>query len=290
MKILLTGANGQVGWAIAHYPCTHEVIALDRMMLDITQPAAVQHVLTASNADLVINAAAYTHVDKAEQEPAVAFAANRDGPTELAAVCAQLGIPLFHLSTDYVFDGALQRPYREDDSTAPLGVYGLSKWQGEEAIRHALSTHIILRVSWVFGEHGHNFVKTMLRLAREREQLRVVADQWGCPTYAGAIAEVLLNLVDRFARDGTLAWGTYHYCGMPQTTWHGFAQAIVEDGRRYEPLQAQEVVAIDTTDYPTPAPRPLNSVLDCTRTTKTFGLQPHPWSAGLRAALTTLYN
>jgi dTDP-4-dehydrorhamnose reductase len=265
-------------------------MTLDRAALDITQPAAVQRILTASGADLVINAAAYTAVDKAEREAAAAFAANRDGPAHLAAACARLGIPLFHLSTDYVFDGTQAGPYREDDVPAPLGIYGLGKWQGEEAVRRALSEHIILRVSWVFGERGHNFVKTILRLAREREQLRVVADQRGCPTYAAAVADVLLSLAGRLARDGALAWGTYHYCGTPPTTWHGFAQAIVAGGRRYEPLQAQEVVAISTADYPTPAPRPANSVLDCTRIAETFGVRPRPWSQGLRTALAALYG
>lgn len=290
MKILLTGAQGQMGWAIAQRAGKHELIALDRTALDITQSGQVQRILEASAAALVINAAAYTAVDKAEQEPLAAFAANRDGPAQLARACDRLGIPLLHLSSDYVFDGAQTGPYCETDPPSPHGVYAQSKWQGEEAVRQRLSAHIILRVSWVFGEHGRNFVKTILRLAGEREQLRVVADQWGCPTYAGDIADALLLLVDRFARDAALPWGTYHYCGWPPTTWHGFAQAIVEGGRGYEPLRAREVVAISTVEYPTPAPRPANSILDCRRGIVELGLQPCPWSAGLRTVLDAIYH
>jgi len=283
MRILLTGANGQVGWEIAQHTAKHEIIALDRAALDITQPSAVQQTITDSAADLVINAAAYTAVDQAEQEPDLAFAANRDGPAHLAAVCAQLRIPLFHISTDYVFDGKQQTPYREDDPVAPLGVYGRSKWEGEQAIRHALPAHLILRVSWVFGRHGHNFVKTMLRLAREREQLSVVADQHGCPTYAGSIAEVLLTLADRFDTDRSLPWGTYHYCDTPATTWHGFTEAIVAMAGAREPLCVGKVVPITTSEYPTPAARPANSVLDCSRFQDHFAITPSLWQTGLQA-------
>jgi dTDP-4-dehydrorhamnose reductase len=289
MKILLTGANGQVGWEIARQAGNHSVLALDHAALDIGDATAVQATLTHSAAELVINAAAYTAVDRAEQEPERALAGNRDGPRHLATACAQRGIPLLHLSTDYVFDGNKPGPYTEDDPIAPLGVYGRSKWEGEQAVRQTLAAHLILRVSWVFGEHGHNFVKTLLRLAREREQLRVVADQQGCPTYAGAIAEVLLALADRIATGQPLAWGTYHYCGTPATTWHGFAETIVRLARAYEPLRVREVVPITTADYPTPAARPANSVLDCTRWQRTFGWAPQPWQDGLAAMLRALY-
>jgi dTDP-4-dehydrorhamnose reductase len=280
---MLTGANGQVGWELAQRTAKHEIFALDRAALDITQPAAVQQAVTDSAADLVINAAAYTGVDRAEQEPDLAFAANRDGPAHLATACAQLNIPLFHISTDYVFDGKQQAPYREDDPVAPLGIYGRSKWEGEEAVRHTLPAHIILRVSWVFGRHGHNFVKTMLRLAREREQLRVVADQHGCPTYAGSIADVLLTLADRFDADGSLPWGTYHYCDTPATTWHGFTEAIVAMASDCEPLCVREVLPITTREYPTPAARPANSVLNCSRIRDHLAIAPGLWQTGLSA-------
>lgn len=290
MKILLTGANGQVGWEVARRAPAlgQELIALDRCGLDISDAGAVAQILESSGADLVINAAAYTAVDRAEQEPELAYAVNRDGPACLAAACARLGIALLHLSTDYVFDGSKPGPYREADPVAPLGVYGGSKWAGEEAVRGVLAAHLILRVSWVFGPHGHNFVKTILRLARERDTLRVVADQHGCPTCAPDIADVLLALAGRIGAGQELAWGTYHYCGAPATTWHGFAQAIVDLARAHEPLRVREVIPIATADYPTPAARPVNSVLECDRFTDCFGIVPRPWLAGLEMMLKSL--
>jgi dTDP-4-dehydrorhamnose reductase len=290
MKILVTGAAGQVGWEIARRGADlgHEMAALDRSQLDICDAEAVNRVLESSAADLVINAAAYTAVDRAEQEPQLAYSVNREGPLNLAASCAWLGIPLFHLSTDYVFDGSKREPYREDDPVAPLGVYGRSKWEGEEAIRQRLTAHLILRVSWVFGPHGHNFVKTLLRLARERETVRVVADQYGCPTYAGAIADALLVLAGRIGAGQRLSWGTYHYCGLPATTWYGFAQAIVEIALTHQPLRVREVIPIATEDYPTPAVRPASSILDCGRFAAGFGLLPHPWLTGLEVTLQAL--
>lgn len=290
MKILLTGANGQVAQEIARLGrgAGHDIYALNRTGLDITDAEKVSRTIEEGDEELVINAAAYTAVDRAEQESEMAFAVNRDGPAHLAAACADRGIPLLHISTDYVFDGTKQGPYREDDPAAPLGVYGRSKWEGEEAIRQRLSAHLILRVSWVFGIGGQNFVKTMLRLAREREELRVVADQHGCPTYAGDIADVLVYLADRLEAEGSLHWGTYHYGGTPPTTWHGFAEAILERVRAFEPLKANKVVPIATEDFPTPAKRPGNSILDCTRIQETYGIEPSPWDQGLDTMLRAL--
>lgn len=301
MKILVTGANGQVGWALNRQGSfQHEILALDHNGLDITDPIAVQKTVENNKPDVVINAAAYTAVDKAEQEPALAFAVNRDGPRHLAAACAHVQIPLLHISTDYVFDGRKTNPYRESDPVAPLGVYGRSKWEGEEAVRETLPIHIILRVSWVFGDHGHNFVKTMLRLAREREQLRVVADQHGCPTYAGQIAAVLLNLTEQSAprkrRSGRHTepvrahWGTYHYSGAPATTWHGFAETIIAKARTYESLRVSDIVPITTADFPTPAARPANSMLDGDLLKERFDIDPGDWQAGLDTMLQALYN
>lgn len=288
MRILLTGANGQVGWEFARMTTRHELLALDRTRLDITDAEAVWDILETSQADLVLNAAAYTAVDRAEQEPDLAFAVNRDGPAHLATACARLHIPLVHLSTDYVFDGTKTGPYRENDPVAPLGIYGHSKWRGEEAIRRVLPHHLIVRVSWVFGIHGHNFVKTIVRLARQRSQLRVVADQHGCPTYAADIADVLLNLADRMAMGQEMRWGTYHYCGTPATTWYDFAQAIVNTARAYEPLRVQEIIPIATAEYPTPAARPANSLLDCTQLIELFGIKQRSWLEGLNIMLRTL--
>ncbi len=293
MRLAIIGAKGQVGWELSRRAPMfgHEVLAWDVAELDITVAAAVDRALATSGANAVINAAAYTAVDRAEQEPESAFAVNRDGPAHLAAACARLGIPLLHISTDYVFDGTKTGPYTEDDPAAPLGVYGQSKWEGDEAVRRLLPRHLILRVSWVFGVEGHNFVKTILRLAREREELRVVADQRGCPTYAGDIADVLLELAGRIGQIGAdNAWGVYHYCGEPATTWHGFASAIVERARLDDKLKVRTVTPITTADYPTPAARPANSVLDCARLTARFGIHPASWREGLATLLFALHG
>ncbi len=292
MKILLIGANGQVGSEVVQQVNNHDLLALDRNGLDISDPQAVKQVLTTSKAQIVINAAAYTAVDRAEQEPELAFAANRDGPAYLATVCAGLGLPLIHISTDYVFDGRNTKPYRENDPVSPLGIYGRSKWEGEEAVRQALPNHLILRVSWVFGVYGHNFVRTMLRLAHEREQLRVVNDQQGCPTYAGHIAAVLLQLAEQVASGAVQEadWGTYHYCGSPATTWYDFARHIVDLASEQEALKVSEVIPITTNEFPTPATRPAHSVLDNSQLQARFGIVPGDWRQGLQTMLAQIYN
>lgn len=296
MRIIITGAHGQVGWELTQRATAqgHQVLAWDRAELDISDADAVNAALQASQAALVINAAAYTAVDRAEQEEDAAFAVNRDGAANLAAACAKLNLPLLHISTDYVYDGGKIDPYVESDPTTPLGVYGESKLAGDEAVRELWARHLILRVSWVFGIHGHNFVKTMLRLAKEQEELRIVSDQRGCPTYAADIADVLLELAARVAQiDAADAWGTYHYCGSPATTWHGFASAIVEQAqqipkrqrRKDTDLLVQTITAINTAAYPTPAARPINSVLDCAKLQSAFGITPRPWLDGLQAVV-----
>ncbi|NNF58464.1 MAG: dTDP-4-dehydrorhamnose reductase [Rhodothermaceae bacterium] len=280
MTWLVTGANGQVGHALVQ-AAPSEVIGLDRAALDITDAEAVRRAIAARAPDAVINAAAYTAVDRAEAEPEIAFAVNRDGAANLADACAAVGIPLLHISTDYVFDGTKAAPYTEDDAPNPLGVYGQSKWEGEEAIRDRFDQHIILRTAWVFGAHGTNFVQTILRLAREREALRIVADQHGHPTPAAAIAEALLHIARGVcAQQGQ--WGTYHFAGQPPTTWHGFAKAIVAEARAHEPLAVQTLEPIDTTAYPTPALRPLSTLLDTTRISEAFGLTMPDWREELR--------
>ena len=267
----------------------HQALAWDQAELDITDAAAVDQALNASGADVVINAAAYTAVDKAEQEPERAFAINRDGPAHLAAACRRLHIPLLHISTDYVYDGRKPGPYDEEEPVAPLGIYGVSKQAGDEAVRRLLPRHLILRVSWVFGIYGQNFVKTILRLAREREELRIVADQRGCPTYAGDIADTLLELAGRSAAmDAQQAWGVYHGCWSPATTLHGFTEASLEEARHHQALRVQTITPIATADYPTPTARPANSVLECAKLDGRFGLQPRSWREGLKAMLATL--
>ena len=288
MTVLITGANGQVGQELRSRAGS-SAIALDRNGLDIADHSRVLETLQQLRPSVVINAAAYTAVDKAEQEPSAAYAVNRDGAANLAAACHAQGIPLLHLSTDYVFDGLKKTPYLETDPAAPVGVYARSKWQGEERIRNTLPEHIILRVSWVFGAHGANFVKTILRLARERPELRVIADQYGCPTHAGAIADSLLALVNRIQREESLAWGTYHYAGKPATTWHGFASAIIERAYASGLIPKAPVIhPISTAEYPLPAPRPANSLLDCSGAESQLGLHRRDWRRGLDTVLQTL--
>lgn len=287
MTILIAGANGQVGHEL-RLRAGADAVALDRNQLDITQAGAVQEALLQWGPQVVINAAAYTAVDKAEQEPEQAFAVNGHGPMYLAQACRSRGIPLLHLSTDYVFDGKKAGPYLEGDTTSPVGIYAQSKWMGEQKIREALPRHLILRVSWVFGDHGNNFVKTILRLARERPELRVIADQHGCPTSAASIAVAILTLAKRAQHDA-LPWGTYHYTGTPATTWHGFATAIVEEAKRMGMIaSAPPVRPLTTAEYPLPAARPANSLLDCNGSEQKLGLVRSDWRHDLRDVLHTL--
>jgi dTDP-4-dehydrorhamnose reductase len=283
MKILVTGAYGQVGCELVRLGAESslEIVAVDRDQLDITDAAAVENFTHYEVPKAVINAAAYTAVDQAEEEKDLAFAVNEHAVRYLARACAQLGIPLIHLSTDYVFDGKLERPYREEDAAAPLSVYGQSKWQGEQAIRQILTQHLILRLSAVFSIHGHNFVKTVVRLTRERQELRVVADQRTCPTAASDVANVIVLLVQRIMADPSSCWGTYHYRGAPPATWHQFATAILDITRQCVPVTVRKIIPITTSEYPTRAQRPPNSVLDCTKIQDVFNMRLRPWKDAL---------
>lgn len=290
MRALLTGAGGQVAHEIARCAGARQVELLERPRaeLDVTDATAIVATINALRPNLVINAAAYTAVDRAEGNPELAQAVNVDAPALLAQACGDVGIPLIHLSTDFVFDGSLRRPYRPDDATAPAGVYACSKAAGEEKVRSLLPQHLILRVSWVFGAHGHNFLKTILRLAGEREELRVVDDQQGCPTWTGDIADAIWILAEHALSGRATPWGTYHYCGRPVTTWHGFATAIVEAARRRTALKIRSVRAITTAEYPLPAPRPAWSVLDCSTLGCEFGIEQRDWRVGLDRTLDEL--
>jgi len=283
MRILVIGANGQVGWELSRRGARKgfDILALDRATLDITDQSAVNRTVGRSGAAVVVNGAAYTAVDQAESEPELAFAVNRDGPAYLASACAAVGIPLVHISTDFVFDGQKQGPYFETDQVSPLSIYGKSKAAGEIAARERLRQHIILRTSWVFGVHGDNFVKTMLRLGREKELVRVVTDQRGCPTSAVDIAETILTIISIFWQSRQVPWGTYHYCGKGVISWYGFAEAIFALAAEYVALKVRQLEPINTADYPTPAKRPANSVLDCSLAEKSFGIVPKPWDKSL---------
>jgi dTDP-4-dehydrorhamnose reductase len=285
MKILVAGAQGQLAHALLGAARGRDglhVVAFGRPQLDIADRASVARALDAERPDFVVNAAAYTAVDKAESDSDAAFAVNRDGAGALAAAADAHGCPIIHVSTDYVFDGTKAGPYIETDPTGPMSVYGRSKLAGEAAVSAGTARHVILRTAWVYGPHGHNFLKTMLRLARERPQLRVVADQRGNPTYAPHLAAAILAMAARLAERGGDAqpWGIYHAAGTGQTTWAGFAAAIVEAAAALGVPQVP-VVPITTAEYPTPAVRPANSCLDCGKLERVFGLALPPWRQGV---------
>jgi dTDP-4-dehydrorhamnose reductase len=290
MKLLVLGAGGQVGRELCRrqWPAGYRLAAFDRGDVDIIREESIATAMHRERPDIVVNAAAYTAVDRAESEPDAAWAVNCSGPALLAAACRGAAIPLIHISTDYVFDGSKPGPYREDDPVNPLGVYGRSKEAGDRALRGALAERVILRTAWVYSAHGHNFVKTMLRLAGERPVLRVVADQIGSPTSAADIAAAIATVVQRIAA-GQGQWGTFNFTGAGAVTWHGFAETIFDLA---EPWRgpAPRVEAITTTDYPTPARRPANSVLDCSRIGEAFGITPRPWRAALAEVIQELYE
>ncbi|MFJ2363719.1 dTDP-4-dehydrorhamnose reductase [Pseudomonas sp. NPDC087697] len=290
MQVLVTGAQGQVGRELLQrVPPGFSVIGYGSGDLDISDRAQVREVLARIKPQLLINAAAYTAVDKAESEIERAYGVNRDGVAHLALAAEELGIPLLHISTDYVFSGDNNSAYKPGDVTAPSGVYGASKLAGEQQLQQHCSRHVILRTSWVFGAHGNNFVKTMLRLGRDRDELAVVADQRGCPTSAGSIADTLWTLAAIFQRDGALKWGLYHYSGAPACTWYDFADEIFSQALALGLLEKRpSLKTITTAEYPTPAKRPAWSVLDCQALEQAHGLAPQSWMRELQRVLLQL--
>ena len=279
--ILVFGGGGQLASELVATAAADgmALTAVTWQQADITDPAQVASAIDDARPSLVVNAAAYTAVDKAESEPGLAMAVNAEGPGHIARACARAGVPLLHVSTDYVFSGDKQGPYVEDDPIAPLGVYGRSKAEGEAAVREACGRHLVLRTAWLYGVYGSNFLQTMLRLAGERDEINVVADQHGSPTSTADLSEAIL----RAAKDvlgGAEPWGTYHVAGSGQTTWHGFASRIIE---AQAPVTGKrpKVNAITTADYPTAAPRPHNSVLDCSKFAAVFGYRAPHWGASV---------
>jgi dTDP-4-dehydrorhamnose reductase len=288
MRAIVIGTSGQLALELRRRPCPASLELLPPHKLDVTDSASVSAYLDQERPELVLNASAYTAVDKAESddERPRAFAVNAEGPRSLALWCARHGATLVHVSTDYVFDGSKVGPYNEADDLSPLGVYGHSKLAGEDAVRSECERHVILRTSWVFSAHGHNFVKTMLRLAAERPELRVVADQQGRPTAAADLADAVLLVASRVA-EGKPRYGAFHFAGAGETTWHGFAQAIVDEQAQLTGKRPV-VTPIATADYPTPAKRPANSVLATSAFTQAFGRTPRPWREGLREVVREL--
>ena len=299
MRILLLGANGQVGFALHRSLVAHgEIVPTTRSgrlpgnyaaceTADFDQPGSLAGLVERVAPDLVVNAAAYTAVDKAESEPDAARRANADAVESLARTCATRAIPLVHYSTDYVFPGDAARPWREDDSTAPLGVYGATKLAGEEAIRASGCQHLIFRTAWVYGAYGHNFLRTMLRVGAKRDELRVVDDQIGSPTPAAWIAQstalALTRMEDRS--------GTWNLVASGETSWHGFAEAIFGNAARAGLIERPpNVLPVPSTEYPTPARRPAYSRLDTSRLARDFGIELPDWLKGVQQVIGELAN
>jgi len=276
--ILVFGGNGQLGQELTRVSTASAtpLVALSRAQADIADPPAVRAAIKRHDPSLVVNAAGYTKVDLAETESDANRRANELGPAVLSAACASAGVPLIHVSTDYVFDGSKQGPYVEGDPVAPINSYGRSKAAGERAVRESTPLHVILRTSWIYGEFGQNFLKTILRLAATSDELRVVADQRGCPTSTPDLARAILALAPQLL-GGDKIWGTYHFAGSGVTTWHAFASRIVA---AQAPLtgRSPRVTPITTAEFPTPARRPANSELDCSLFQRVFGFGGRPWT------------
>ncbi|MCB1915094.1 MAG: dTDP-4-dehydrorhamnose reductase [Rhodocyclaceae bacterium] len=291
MKILLLGANGQVGWELQRALAPlGEVLAFDRAGVDLADTDALAHAVRALAPQAIVNAAAYTAVDRAEAEPELAKAVNAEAPARLAELARAVDAWLLHYSTDYVFDGGGQRPWREGDPAAPLNEYGRSKLAGEIAIRDSGCRHLILRTSWVYSARGGNFIRSMLRLGAQRPRLGVVDDQVGAPTGAELIADTSAHLL-RFLRQQSEAGGTYHLAAAGETSWRDYACHVFDLARACgAELVVEEVAGISTAEYPAAAPRPRNSRLDCSLLQETFGLAMPPWQDGVARVLREILN
>jgi dTDP-4-dehydrorhamnose reductase len=289
MKLLLTGSNGQVGFELQKkLNVLGDVIATDREEVDLTNPDAIRQFIDQTKPDIIINPAAYTAVDKAESEPELARLINAVAPGVLAGKARELNIPLIHFSTDYVFDGLKKEAYVETDETNPQSVYGKTKCEGEEKVR-AHHKHIILRTSWVFGMHGHNFLKTMLRLIQEKDSLNIVGDQWGSPASASMLADVTFKIVDTIFKNKNFNdYGTYHVTSDGETNWFEYASLIASELIKLNAnikCGPDQIHSILTSEYPTAAKRPLNSRLNCDKLKKTFMLELPQWESEVKKVL-----
>ncbi|MDH5934306.1 MULTISPECIES: dTDP-4-dehydrorhamnose reductase [Vibrio] len=285
MRVLITGCHGQVGSSLTQKLSERKntvVLALDKEQLDITNSDAVFAAVEVFQPTVIINAAAHTAVDKAEQQIELSYAINRDGPKYLAQAAQSVGAAILHISTDYVFEGDKASEYVETDATNPQGIYGKSKLAGEITVAQACDKHIILRTAWVFGENGNNFVKTMLRLGENRDALSIVGDQFGGPTYAGDIAEALIQIAKRITQGDMVDYGVYHYSGLPHVSWFDFADAIFDVAVEQGVLAKKPSLTSITTDqYPTPAKRPSNSRLSNEKIIQNFTVEASDWKAAL---------
>ena len=295
MRILLTGKNGQVGFELQRALAPlGEVIAVDQTECNLADQNAIRSLVGEIRPDIIVNPAAYTAVDKAESEPDIAFAINGVAPGVLGEEAAKINALVVHYCTDYVFDGVKQTFYTEDDLPNPQSVYGKSKLAGEQALRQRIKNHLVFRTSWVFGAHGNNFAKTMLKLAAERESLNVVADQFGAPTSAALIADVTAQIVGQYQRQGRqdFPFGLYNLVAGGETTWCDFAKTVIKaahDAGKPLKLNPENIRPITTAEYPLPAPRPANSRLATHKLEKTFGLRLPPWQEGLNHVLQQIF-
>lgn len=290
MRVLITGAQGQVGQELLYSAPAHwQVHGLGSSELDISDMQQVLAIIERLQPQLIINAAAYTAVDKAESDQDRAYAVNHLGAENLAKAAQHASCPLLHISTDYVFNGNHSQPYTENDTPAPNSIYGHSKWLGEQAITVNCSKHIILRTSWVFGIHGNNFVKTMLRLGQERKALSIVSDQIGAPTSARSIAHALWQVAQDYQINGNASWGTYHFSGTPTCSWYEFAVEIFAQAAALQLIEKSPVLTpISTADYPTPAQRPAYSVLDNSKIQQQLNILQSDWKTELQHMLCAL--
>ncbi len=294
MKFLLTGKNGQVGFELQRALAPlGEVVAVDRSTCDLADPDAIRALIAGLRPDFIVNPAAYTAVDRAESDETAAHAINAIAPGVIGEAARAIGAVVVHYSTDYVFDGTGEGTYRESDTPNPQSVYGRTKLAGEQALQASGADHLIFRTSWVFGAHGGNFAKTMLRLAGERDVLKVVADQYGAPTPAALLADATAQVLGRLQREGRhgFPFGLYHLVADGVTTWHAYAQAVVSAAAAAgKPLKiaAADIEAIQTSAYPVPAPRPANSRLNTDQFRQAFGLRLPPWEEGLAHVLQQL--
>jgi dTDP-4-dehydrorhamnose reductase len=286
--VLVFGARGQIGRELVRRsaPPGFSIVGLSREQADISDPNTVDRAVRQYLPHVIVNAAAYTAVDKAETEPELAFAGNERGPRHLALAAREVAATLVHLSTDYVFDGKKLQPYTEDDPVAPINVYGRSKEAGERAVRETLPSHVIVRTSWVYAAHGHNFLKTMLYKARERDLVRVISDRHGAPTAAADIAKAIFDLLPRTG-ESRARFGTFHLTNSGQTTWHGFAELIFA-ALSQRKWSVPRLEAISTADYPTAARRPPMSVLDCGKIAQIYGIALRPWQEAVNETLDDL--
>lgn len=288
-RIVVTGTSGQVGWELLRSLAPlGEVVPAGRTIIDLEQPAQAAAVLRTLRPDILVNPAAFTAVDRAESEPELAQRVNGDAVAAMAAVCAELGTLFVHYSTDYVFDGHKSEPYVETDATGPVSVYGRTKRAGEQALAASRCRHVILRTSWVYGARGKNFMLTMLKLGRERDSLRVVADQFGAPTWSRSIADATAQILSRISLADSPPESLVHLTSAGRTSWHGFAQAIIERGTVLNLTRPVPVLPIATSEYPTPARRPAQSCLAGTRAALVYGIHMPDWQEALALCLDDL--